>query len=242
MLEKGMKAPDFTLPDKDGREVSLSDFRGKKVPEALLGGNHADIAAWRREQSLQLTLERRPELLDSAPLTDSDRAMLARLKRAGAVDALLHAHGVLHQRLPLKEAEQWPKRWFAAFVPEACRKAAKKHCLSGRRHTGSLWRACSMGFIPDTVEGDAAWQVWQDHSPGDCLLYLPGDALLYRTRGVPSRECLDALGGAMLSDEGLTRAFLQTGQPGCGPYYCEVEKARTSSPSGLNSDEGTLYE
>ena len=31
MLEKGMKAPDFTLPDKDGREVSLSDFRGKKV-------------------------------------------------------------------------------------------------------------------------------------------------------------------------------------------------------------------
>ncbi|MBQ2469485.1 MAG: peroxiredoxin, partial [Clostridia bacterium] len=31
MLEKGMKAPDFTLPDKDGREVSLSDFKGKKV-------------------------------------------------------------------------------------------------------------------------------------------------------------------------------------------------------------------
>ena len=31
MLEAGMKAPDFTLPDKDGREVSLSDFKGKKV-------------------------------------------------------------------------------------------------------------------------------------------------------------------------------------------------------------------
>ena len=31
MLEIGMKAPDFTLSDKDGREVSLSDFRGKKV-------------------------------------------------------------------------------------------------------------------------------------------------------------------------------------------------------------------
>ena len=31
MLEIGMKAPDFTLPDKDGREVSLSDFLGKKV-------------------------------------------------------------------------------------------------------------------------------------------------------------------------------------------------------------------
>ncbi len=31
MLEIGMKAPDFTLKDKDGRDVSLSDFRGKKV-------------------------------------------------------------------------------------------------------------------------------------------------------------------------------------------------------------------
>lgn len=31
MLETGMKAPDFTLCDSEGREVSLSDFRGKKV-------------------------------------------------------------------------------------------------------------------------------------------------------------------------------------------------------------------
>ncbi|WP_099469393.1 thioredoxin-dependent thiol peroxidase [Konateibacter massiliensis] len=31
MLEKGMKAPDFTLPDKDGNEVTLSDFLGKRV-------------------------------------------------------------------------------------------------------------------------------------------------------------------------------------------------------------------
>lgn len=31
MLEVGMKAPDFTLPDKDGNMVSLSDFKGKKV-------------------------------------------------------------------------------------------------------------------------------------------------------------------------------------------------------------------
>lgn len=31
MLEAGMKAPDFTLPDKDGNQISLSDFKGKKV-------------------------------------------------------------------------------------------------------------------------------------------------------------------------------------------------------------------
>ena len=215
-----LEYPQYTRP---------ADFRGARVPEALLGGNHADIAAWRREQSLQLTLRRRPELLDSAPLSDGDRAMLARLKRAEAVDALLQSHSVRHQRLPLKEAEQWPKRWFAAFVPEANRKAAKKHCLSGRRHTGCLWRACSMGFIPDAVEGDAAWQVWENHAPGDCLLYLPDDALLYRTCGTPSPACLDALGGVVLSDGALTRAFIRTGQPGRGPYYCEAEHVQTKS-------------
>lgn len=31
MLEIGMKAPDFILPDKDGNMVSLSDFKGKKI-------------------------------------------------------------------------------------------------------------------------------------------------------------------------------------------------------------------
>lgn len=31
MLEAGTKAPDFTLPDQDGNDVSLSDFNGKKV-------------------------------------------------------------------------------------------------------------------------------------------------------------------------------------------------------------------
>ena len=31
MLEVGMRAPDFTLPDKDGRMVSLSDFAGKRA-------------------------------------------------------------------------------------------------------------------------------------------------------------------------------------------------------------------
>lgn len=38
-------------------------FRGVSVPEVLMGGNHQAIAAWRREQSLRRTLQRRPELL-----------------------------------------------------------------------------------------------------------------------------------------------------------------------------------
>lgn len=39
-------------------------FRGWKVPEVLMSGNHAKIAAWREEQSLERTKERRPDLLN----------------------------------------------------------------------------------------------------------------------------------------------------------------------------------
>ena len=38
-------------------------FRGWEVPDVLLSGHHANVEAWRREQSLLRTLERRPELL-----------------------------------------------------------------------------------------------------------------------------------------------------------------------------------
>lgn len=52
------------------------EFRGEKVPDVLLSGDHAKIAQWRREQSLLRTLERRPDLLEKADLTDSDRKFL----------------------------------------------------------------------------------------------------------------------------------------------------------------------
>jgi tRNA (guanine37-N1)-methyltransferase len=46
--------PEYTRPEV---------FRGKRVPEVLLGGNHAKIEEWRREAALKLTRERRPDLL-----------------------------------------------------------------------------------------------------------------------------------------------------------------------------------
>lgn len=56
------------------------EFRGWKVPEVLLSGDHARVAAWRREQSLRRTYERRPDLLARAELSDTDRAYLKRLE------------------------------------------------------------------------------------------------------------------------------------------------------------------
>jgi tRNA (guanine37-N1)-methyltransferase len=62
------------------------EFRGWRVPEVLLSGDHARIARWRREQALIRTQSRRPDLLASAPLTPADQAFLDRLAEdAGAL-------------------------------------------------------------------------------------------------------------------------------------------------------------
>jgi len=49
-----LEYPQYTRP---------ADYKGMKVPDILLSGNHADIEKWRREQSLKRTIERRPDLL-----------------------------------------------------------------------------------------------------------------------------------------------------------------------------------
>jgi tRNA (guanine37-N1)-methyltransferase len=56
------------------------EFRGWKVPDALLSGDHARIARWRREQSLLRTRRRRPDILAKAVLTEADLKFLAKLK------------------------------------------------------------------------------------------------------------------------------------------------------------------
>ncbi|MGV8930521.1 MAG: tRNA (guanosine(37)-N1)-methyltransferase TrmD [Luteimonas sp.] len=52
------------------------------VPDVLLSGNHADIARWRRQQSLGRTWQRRPDLLDEATLSRTDRQLLDAFKAA----------------------------------------------------------------------------------------------------------------------------------------------------------------
>lgn len=52
------------------------EWHGKKVPEVLLSGHHANIEKWRREQSILRTRERRPDLLEKCELTEKERRML----------------------------------------------------------------------------------------------------------------------------------------------------------------------
>jgi len=58
-----------------------AEFRGRKVPEVLLSGNHAEIGKWRRREELKATLKKRPELLVTADLSDDDRKILEELKQ-----------------------------------------------------------------------------------------------------------------------------------------------------------------
>lgn len=63
-----LDCPHYTRPE---------EFEGRRVPDVLLGGNHAYIARWRLQQALGRTWRRRPELLDSAKLNDAERELLA---------------------------------------------------------------------------------------------------------------------------------------------------------------------
>lgn len=76
---------DADAPMKDSHAAGLlehphytrpAEFRGWGVPDVLRSGNHALIDKWRHEESLRRTLERRPELLEIAKLSEADRKFL----------------------------------------------------------------------------------------------------------------------------------------------------------------------
>ena len=56
------------------------EWHGKKVPDVLISGHHANINKWRREQSLMRTYYRRPDLLETAELDKKDKQFLENLK------------------------------------------------------------------------------------------------------------------------------------------------------------------
>ena len=67
--------------------LSYGDFNphllyiGKKVPEVLMSGHHANIEKWRREQSVYRTAKRRPDLLKKADLTNKEWNYVRQLRK-----------------------------------------------------------------------------------------------------------------------------------------------------------------
>ena len=68
-----LEYPQYTRP---------ANYRGMQVPEVLLSGNHEEIRKWRRAQALKRTLQRRPDLLERAHLTEEDRRLLLDMQKA----------------------------------------------------------------------------------------------------------------------------------------------------------------
>lgn len=66
-----LEYPQYTRPE---------EWNGKKVPPVLLSGHHVNVEKWRREQSLKRTLERRPDLLETANLSETDKKYLQSLQ------------------------------------------------------------------------------------------------------------------------------------------------------------------
>ncbi|MFC2069962.1 tRNA (guanosine(37)-N1)-methyltransferase TrmD [Chloroflexota bacterium] len=67
-----LEYPQYTRPP---------EYRGWTVPEVLLSGNHAQIAAWHREQSINRTAQRRPELLEKADLSAKEKRFVEGLRK-----------------------------------------------------------------------------------------------------------------------------------------------------------------
>jgi tRNA (guanine37-N1)-methyltransferase len=62
------------------------EYRGWKIPDVLNSGNHAQINQWRREQALLRTLQRRPDLLESADLSEIDKSYLKDMAAAMGIN------------------------------------------------------------------------------------------------------------------------------------------------------------
>lgn len=69
-----LEYPQYTRPP---------EFRGATVPLVLLSGNHLEIERWRRRESLRRTFLMRPELLDTADLTEEDKQFIRILRNGG---------------------------------------------------------------------------------------------------------------------------------------------------------------
>lgn len=70
--ENLLEYPQYSRPE---------EWHGQKVPPVLLSGHHANIEAWRREQSILLTAKRRPDLLKKADLTNKEWSQVRQWKK-----------------------------------------------------------------------------------------------------------------------------------------------------------------
>jgi tRNA (guanine37-N1)-methyltransferase len=135
-------------------------WRGLAVPEVLLSGDHARIAAWRREQALRRTTERRPDLrhpaelldgLEIRPVVPADAGELYTLQRACWVQELEANPGVRIPALeePYAELQRWITTDTVLVARSAGRLVGAVRARLHERSDGDVWDIGRLMVAPD---------------------------------------------------------------------------------------------
>ena len=184
-----LEYPQYTRP---------ADFRGLRVPEPLLGGNHAEIVQWRRAEALDLTRRRRPDLLDAAALSDADRRWLAALAARDDLTRALDAAGIPWTPLDAVAGAAYARAWLEAFVPEENQKRARRLCLGRKGAVGGLEQAFLRGLIPPADDAPLS---------GAGVAFHTAERIGVRVPDLAPLAALDR-DGLLLTDDAMRRARL----------------------------------
>ncbi len=205
-----------------------ASWRGHDVPEVLLSGDHGRVAAWRHEQSVRRTAERRPDLAHPAqalatgdvagllrPATVGDAGELFTLQRACWVQEQLANPGTripaLHE--DLDEVVAWLGEWTTLVLRSGGRLVA---AVRGRLVEGTTWDVGRLMVAPD-LQGRGLGRVLlaaiEDAAPAEATQYLlftgAGSArnlAMYRRAGYRLRSDLAAPPGAVVLGKRRRRA------------------------------------
>lgn len=157
-------------------------WRGREVPPVLLGGNHAAIAAWRTEQALRRTAERRPDLAHPSRVEGAEELRLATPSDAGELLTLQRACWVTEQQAnpdvsipPLHEDLEDVRAWLGEWTVFVLRRAGRLVGAVRARLDGEAWEIGRLMVAPD-LQGQGLGRRLLEYAEAAA----PGEATSYR--------------------------------------------------------------
>jgi tRNA (guanine37-N1)-methyltransferase len=167
-----LEYPGYTKP---------ASWRGHDVPPVLLSGDHAAIAAWRHQQSLARTAQRRPDLLPASAVPGAEEVRHAVPADAGEILTLQRACWMQEQQAnpdawvpALHESLDDVRRWLPEWTVLTLRRAGRLVAAARARSEGDEWDIGRLMVAPD-LQGQGLGRVMlaaaEAAAPGDTTTY-----------------------------------------------------------------------